>query len=67
MYNKENYWCINGYAFSNVVRDVCIKGNPGNQYAEMDEDGVRPIVTLKSDVLITDGDGSVDNPYIIKS
>ena len=27
---------------------------------------VRPVIYLKSRVLITGGDGSLDNPYIIK-
>ena len=29
--------------------------------------GVRPVITLKSDLIVISGDGSIDNPYIIET
>ena len=28
--------------------------------------GIRPVINLKSDTLVKSGDGTIDNPYIIK-
>ena len=29
------------------------------------EHGVRPVINLRSDIQILDGDGTIDNPYVV--
>ncbi len=66
MYNKSYYWSLNGYAsYSWLVRTVHANGYASNNDA-MDSRGVRPVVNLKSSIMITGGTGSVSEPYIIK-
>lgn len=66
MYNKSNYWSINGYPYNSfLVRAMLIIGRAEWGATARYLYGVRPVVTLKSTVKITGGDGSVNNPYII--
>jgi type IV pilus assembly protein PilA len=67
MYNKQNYWSLNGRAsYSWPVRFVSVSGyaSATDAYNSL---GVRPVVNLKSTILISGGTGTVSDPYIIKS
>ena len=46
----------------NVLRTGCLSGNNASSAT-----GVRPVVFLKSNIKIVDGDGSSSNPYILQS
>ena len=46
------FWSCNGYLGDDAV-------DPGNE--------VNPVINLKSTIEITTGDGTVDNPYVIKT
>ena len=62
--NNTYYWSLTPYSTS-VVWSVwsnakASSGNPLNTY------GVRPSMNLKSNVVITDGDGTKNNPFTIE-
>lgn len=50
-----------------------VSDNGGMQGARVDtgngttKRGARPVINLKSDVEITSGDGTLSNPYVIKT
>ncbi len=52
----------NGYADGNYVYQV---GSGGGTNIYSDALGVRPVVTLRSDIQIIGGSGTVDTPYIL--
>ncbi len=65
MYNKSNYWSLNGSPVNSYcVRHVNVRGHATTPYAD-ESYGVRPVVNLKSSILITGGTGTATNPYII--
>lgn len=67
MYNKATYWSLNGHASNSWnVRIVRVSGYAYNSNASS-SNGVRPVVNLKSTILISGGTGTVSDPYIIKS
>ena len=61
-------WTANGadskktYAFRNIFYNT---DSIYYQFENIHNLGVRPAITIKGDTLITDGDGSYDNPYIM--
>jgi prepilin-type N-terminal cleavage/methylation domain-containing protein len=66
LYNKTSFWSLNGF-FSNscLVRDVNIVGSADSNSA-YNSYGVRPVVLLKSTILISGGSGTQADPYVIK-
>ena len=66
LYKNSNYWTMSpGSGLSNFVFCVDRSGSAGSSYA-YSAYGVVPSVYLKSNILIESGDGSSDNPYILK-
>ena len=53
------------YAFVFVVRGSSSPGSLSNGYGVSYSGGVRPVISLKSDVLYKSGDGSAESPYEI--
>ena len=53
------------YAFVFVVRGSSSPGSLSNGYGVSYSGGVRPVISLKADVLYKSGDGSATNPYEI--
>ena len=53
------------YAFVFVVRGSSSPGSLSNGYGVSYSGGVRPVISLKSDVLYKSGDGSANSPYEI--
>ena len=68
MYDSSNYWwTLSSIAGdSNHVFYVHSNGNPYNNDANITNHAVRPAITLSSEVQITGGDGSQNNPYQIE-
>ena len=70
--SNEWYWTMTSNTEENdfIAYVFAVNGSsyPGHLYASNVYSGnvVRPVVSLKSDVLLT-GDGSKDNPYLIES
>ena len=54
------------YAFVFVVRGSSSPGSLSNGYGVSYSGGVRPVISLKSDVLYKSGDGSAERPYEIQ-
>jgi hypothetical protein len=66
MYNNTNYWSLNGMLTSSMyVRYVGAVGYTSGNLA-YNTFGVRPVVNLKSTILISGGTGSNIDPYVIK-
>ena len=58
-----SWWLLNPYS-SSYVWDVYIDGN-GTSYFPSSSDAARPSINLKSNIQLTGGDGTKDNPYKI--
>ena len=54
-YNDLNVWYVNDYSYI-----IGIDGSPSNSY------GIKPCLNLKSNVVITSGDGTLQNPFEIE-
>ena len=54
------------YAYVFVVRGSSSPGSLSNGYGVSYSGGVRPVISLKSDVLYKSGDGSAESPYEIQ-
>ena len=54
-YNDLNVWYVNDYSYI-----IGIDGSPSNSY------GIKPCLNLKSNVVITSGDGTKENPFEIE-
>ena len=65
--NNGLYWLVITPETSSYIRSVDINGNvPSWGSSSTEAYGVRPSISLKSNVKIVDGDGTVDNPYRLK-
>lgn len=66
---KDNYWTVSP-SFVNKNNEAFIsyvsKDGKLDSSKSTNELGIRPIISLKSSVTVTTGNGSIDNPYIIK-
>ena len=62
--NNTYYWTLTPYNLS-YVRNVNIYGHASN-VSRSHTNGVRPSVNLKSNVIITGGDGTKNNPFTIE-
>ncbi len=65
-----NYWTMTPMVFSSYYLNASIGlvsflGSIFNG-ASLNNNVVRPVINIRSDVLISSGDGSVNNPYILK-
>ena len=78
--SNTNYYLYNGqyqrslspgrfapYGFAALVWYVSPSGGLGPWYDVANSFGVRPVINLKADTLITKGDGTTLNPYVVKS
>ena len=61
--NNTNYWTLTPNSASNV-RYVYSFGGASNN-SPSGADGVRPSINLKSNVVITGGDGTINNPFTL--
>ena len=61
--NNTDYWTLTPYIMSSV-RGVENYGNTGN-YDVTYSHGGRPTINLKSNVVITSGDGTKENPFTV--
>ena len=65
--NNNEYWLINGYhrISTDRVWTSGIEGS-GDDSSVYDSCGVKPTMNLKSNVVITGGDGTKNNPFTIE-
>ena len=59
-----NYWILNPYSLSNI-RCIVSYGSAGDSSPFVTY-GIRPSINLKSKVVITEGDGTKENPFEIE-
>ena len=69
--NGEYYWTFSPSYYTSDsstarVWPVVPTGDISPWHSVMNKSGVRPVISLKSDIEITSGDGSSLNPYVIK-
>jgi hypothetical protein len=63
--NTNNYWLITPYDSAVDSLYISVSGNINIALPNYNSVGVRPTITLKSDVKIKNGDGTKNDPYII--
>ena len=67
LYTGSNYWTMSPYDFNSYnasARALIITAN-GGSYAYGGNQGIRPVINLKPDVLYINGIGTESDPYII--
>ena len=66
LYTGESYWTISPYNYTNsngnCVAIIYIGGSIGNYMIINNDDGIRPVINLRSDVEIT-GSGTTSDPF----
>ena len=62
--NNITYWTITPYD-SSVIWRIRYPGNSGTDHPSRNSYGIKPALNLKSNVIITDGDGTKENPFEI--
>ena len=71
VYTGTWYWTMSPYNFnpSNSASSVWLVGGTGSFYGDWvtGGNGVRPVINLKSNVEISGGIGTVNDPYIVKT
>ena len=69
LYNGQNQWTLTPYYY--YVKQAHMISFSRAGYLEKtlttDDNGLRPVVSLSKDVIITGGNGTSDNPYIVGS
>ncbi len=68
LYNGQNYFTMTPYfwsgSFGGVFR-VDLNGYLAYVSLDWTSSGLRPVINLKSDIIISSGNGTLDNPYIV--
>ncbi|HIR58735.1 MAG TPA: hypothetical protein IAB38_01665, partial [Candidatus Onthousia excrementipullorum] len=63
--NGLYWWTLTPYSLIDG-RSITYKGTVDDNWPSTDSRGVRPVINLKSDIEIADGNGTIDNPYRLK-
>lgn len=70
LYTNSNYWTISPHAYAkgnpNVLATMLYVGYDGSIQRSYGNIGARPVISLKSNILYTKGNGEYNNPYQIK-
>ena len=64
--NGEMFWLSNQDSEGNYYY-VCEDGSVSSGYPTQQICGIRPVITLKSTTVVEQGDGKINNPYLIES
>lgn len=71
IFNESRFWTVSPCSFSpsdSAAQGFYINSNGSINFNWIINDfGVRPVINLKSDVEITGGIGTINNPYVIKT
>ena len=72
LYNGQYFWTLSPSYFSSInsiarVWSILPSGSLVNWNGVTYSFGARPVINLKADTLITKGDGTALNPYVVKS
>ncbi len=64
--SKETYWTISPAYFNGInAYNFTVKGNELLPTVVSEKHGIRPVITLKKDVKVKSGNGSIIRPYVI--
>ena len=71
LYTGEKYWTLSSYGTSGDGNAYCGQFYESNGHINAGyttkEFGIRPMISLKHATFILEGDGTVDNPYVIEN
>ena len=69
LYTGDFYWTMSPRLFRGSYAHECYVNVYGtlSGYVVNGSNGSRPVINLKSDVQISDGDGTSSNPYVVKT
>ena len=70
LYNEQNYWTMSPYRWnsSTSYAYVFVVGSNGylGAYYANDTRGLRPVINLKADTIISTGNGTIDSPFVVE-
>ena len=70
LYSNFSYWTMtpfNYYYSEGMVGNSLVTNGQVNQYSQLyNSYGLRPVINIRGDVLISSGDGTMNNPYRLK-
>ncbi len=67
LYSEAPFWTMTPLVFNDYAQTIAV-GYIDHGYNDVhDEWGTKPVINLKSTVEVTEGDGTEDNPYVIKA
>ncbi len=62
----NDYWTMSPYEYNGVAKELYVSSSGALKSASvLSSKKVYPVISLKPDVIVTDGKGTTDNPYII--
>ena len=66
LYSVYPYWTMTpAYFYNSNAYNFVVNKNALSQVKVNGESGIRPVVTVKGNVVISSGEGSVESPYIL--
>ena len=71
LYNGQNYWTMTPgewYSTHSYAQVFYVHSNGSFNYGLVDNTarGLRPVINLRSDITVTSGNGTLDNPYVVQ-
>ena len=69
LYTGQTYWLLSPFSFNSTRAAArewhVLSAGYLNAYWVTSVCGVRPVVNLSADILISGGDGTANNPYVV--
>ena len=66
LYTNDLYWTMSpAYFLNGNAYNFVVNKNNITQLNVSKESGIRPVITLKGNIDVLEGNGSIDNPYVI--
>ena len=66
LYTNDSYWTMSpAYFLNGNAYNFVVNKNNVTQFNVSKESGIRPVITLKGNIDVLGGNGSIDNPYVI--
>ena len=66
LYNGDKQWTLTPGPYQSFHGFIITEGGRDDYYGVSNFFGIRPVVYLKSNIIIIDGAGSSDNPYVLQ-
>ncbi len=69
LYTGEDYWTLSPHSFTSYTARIYYVSSSGylifSQVYYWSSFGIRPVISLKSGITYSDGDGTKENPYVV--